>query len=281
MLTEVVSVETMRKSDAYTIRKFTDSKELMLRAGKGVYNSYSWKGKTAIVCGKGNNAGDGYVLALQLKEAGIDCVLFLLEEKFSADGKYYFDQCMEQSVPYVLCDKNTDFNGYSEIVDCIYGTGFKGKVSGIAEIIIDKINESEAYVISVDINSGLDGDWGVYEKCVHSDLTVSIGYYKTGHFFNQASECIKELVNCDIGIKRAGEVYYLADHSICELENLLFFENFSVYLEYLDNCMSYLDPNPAQVISDSTEFLANDLYVCGFGDYSVYATPDATYLIKE
>lgn len=197
---KVISVERMRRSDAYTIANLVDSKELMFRAGKGVFDSYKWKGKTAIVCGSGNNAGDGYVLALLLRSAGVDCTLFLIKEKFSEYGRFYFDKCMAQGIPYKLCDGDTDFEGYSEIVDCIFGTGFKGEVKGIAADIIDKINSSKAFVVSVDINSGMNGDDGTAIKCVCSDLTVSIGYFKTGHFMNKAKECIKSIVNCDIGI---------------------------------------------------------------------------------
>ena len=68
---KVITVETMRKSDAYTIANYIDSKKLMYKAGVGVFNSYDYKGNIAIVCGSGNNAGDGYVLSLLLKEKNI------------------------------------------------------------------------------------------------------------------------------------------------------------------------------------------------------------------
>ena len=70
----------MRKSDAYTIANYIDSKKLMYKAGVGVFNSYDYKGNIAIVCGSGNNAGDGYVLSLLLKEKNISSTLFLLAE---------------------------------------------------------------------------------------------------------------------------------------------------------------------------------------------------------
>lgn len=79
---KVITVETMRKSDAYTIANYIDSKKLMYKAGVGVFNSYDYKGNIAIVCGSGNNAGDGYVLSLLLKEKNISSTLFLIKEKF-------------------------------------------------------------------------------------------------------------------------------------------------------------------------------------------------------
>ena len=82
---EVVSVEVMRKSDEYTIRETTDSLTLMKRAGEAIFNSCAWIGKTAIVCGTGNNAGDGYVLATFLKE---NCHLFLLKKAKNDPASY-------------------------------------------------------------------------------------------------------------------------------------------------------------------------------------------------
>lgn len=208
---KVVSVETMRKSDTYTIKNGVDSKELMYRAGKAVFESFKWEGRVAIACGGGNNAGDGYVLALLLKQNNIDCRLFLLSERFSEDGKYYYNKCLEAGIFSEKCNYETTFIGFDIIVDCIFGTGFKGMLKGIEAQIIDKINGSGCKVVSVDINSGLDGDNGLTEKCVKSDLTVSIGYYKTGHFLNMAKDNIKALCNHNIGIELSGECTYLVE----------------------------------------------------------------------
>lgn len=204
---EVVSVKTMRESDENTIKTKTDSLTLMKRAGEAVYNAYAWTGKTAIVCGPGNNAGDGYVLATLL---GDKCHLFLLCDKFSQDGKYYFDECVKKGVEYSFIDESTNFSEYDTIVDCIFGTGFRGEVTGLAKWVIDKINESGKYVISVDIPSGLNGDTGLGYS-VLSDLTISIGTIKTGLILNEAKDKIKKLTNCPIGIDITGEKYYLLE----------------------------------------------------------------------
>ena len=66
--------------------------------------------------------------------------------------------------------------------------------------MIGKINNSEAYIVSVDINSGMNGDTGEGEIAVKSDLTVSIGFFKTAMFSERANELIGKLVNVDIGI---------------------------------------------------------------------------------
>ncbi len=202
MKEKIISVEMMRKSDAYTIANFVPSKELMYRAANGVYESYKeWTGKRiAIVVGGGNNGGDGYALAGILAKNGIKSTVIRVSEKMSEDGKYYCDIAEELSVEMISFTEETDLRAYDVIVDCILGTGFTGEVRGMAKNAIEAINESDAYVISVDINSGMNGDTGEAVLAVRSDLTVSIGYLKTGLVTEAAKEYIGKLVNVDIGI---------------------------------------------------------------------------------
>ena len=199
---EIISVEKMRLSDAYTIEHFVPSKELMYRAANGVYESFKeWdKKKIAIVTGGGNNGGDGYALAGILKNKGIDSVIYKVSDKMSEDGKYYLEIAEKLGVKIDSFDENTDLNDYEVIVDCILGTGFVGEVRGKAKYAIEAINQSRAYVISVDINSGMNGDTGEASLAVKSDLTVSIGYYKKGLFTEASKKYIKEKTNVDIGI---------------------------------------------------------------------------------
>lgn len=197
---EVVSVLNMSNSDKNTIATYNNSKDLMWNAAFGVYSSANWFGNIAIVCGTGNNAGDGYALSIILKEHKINCTLLLIEERFSEDGKYYFDKAKQLGIKHYLINDNTSFK-YNIIVDCLLGTGFKGIPKDNYINVINRINNSKAYVVSVDINSGLNGNNGLGDYVIKSDLTVSIGSYKYGHFLNKAMDYIKKLVNIDIGIK--------------------------------------------------------------------------------
>ena len=219
-MTGIMSVEDMRNSDAATIAGGVSGRELMARAGKAIFDSVTWKAPVAIVCGVGNNAGDGYVLAGLLYDAGIDCKLILLEERFSEDGKYYFDECAKKKISVCSIDEIVTLSGYGTVVDCIFGTGFRGEVKGKALEAINKINESGAYVVSVDINSGLNGDCGIAAKaeaqaktytCVYSDLTISIGTFKPGHFLSLAKDVMKRKINVDIGIKPLKEDIFLLE----------------------------------------------------------------------
>ncbi len=203
-----VSTEVMRASDRWTIENLVPSRVLMERAGRAIFEQVDWKGPVGIICGKGNNAGDGFVVASLLKDKGIECeIVLLFEDAFSEDGRYFYEKCIEKGIPAV---PDADYGRYRTIVDCIFGTGFKGELKEPAKTAIEKINASGAYVVSADINSGLNGDTGLGDLYVISDLTVSIGTYKYGHFLGHAKEAMKDKVNCDIGIKIIGETKELS-----------------------------------------------------------------------
>lgn len=208
---EILSVENMRKSDEHTIKALVSSKELMHRAALGIYNSLPLEGasspKILIVCGTGNNAGDGYALAEILHKNRHRVALLIVENRFSKDGEYYFNISSKRGIEYSFYDG--DLPAADIIVDCIFGTGFKGEPKEIYKSIIEKINDSSAFVVSADINSGLNGDSGMGACSVKSDLTVSIGSYKPGHSLGMAKDKIARLENYDIGIAPVDKPYYL------------------------------------------------------------------------
>ncbi len=207
----ILSVKTMRESDAHTILTGISGKELMYRAGESIFKSVQWQAPVAIVCGSGNNAGDGYVLAKLLHDSDIECELILLSDKFSEDGEYYFRICEKNNITVKSWKKEIDLSKYAMVVDCIFGTGFRGSVDGVNKEVIEAINNSGAYVVSVDINSGLNGDSGMADLCVHSDITLSIGWFLPGHFLNMAKDVMKEKRNLEIGIEPLGRTYELIE----------------------------------------------------------------------
>ena len=196
----ILRTEAMRASDRACIEAGTSGRELMMRAGKAIFEDASWRAPVAVVCGSGNNAGDGYVIASLLKDRDIPCRLFLLEDRFSEDGRYYYGICLEKGVPSEPCTEHTSFEGYGTVVDCIYGTGFHGEVPPFTAEIIRKINRSGAFVISVDINSGLNGNSGKCGDCVISDITYSVADFQPGHFLASAKDVMKSKKSLDIGI---------------------------------------------------------------------------------
>lgn len=208
---EVSSVENMKASDKKTIESGTPSLVLMKRAAQGIFDAAKWHGNIAIVAGPGNNGGDGYALAVILKDKGYRPRVYSIGDKLTLDAKYYYDECQKNGIEIREYKRDDNFCGYSVVVDCIFGIGFKGEPQGLYLDAIEKINSSGAYVVSADINSGLNGDNGLCVNAVKSDVTVAIGSYKTGHFLNMAKDYIKELKRSDIGIQLMEKPYFLAE----------------------------------------------------------------------
>jgi len=202
-----VSNEVMRYSDKMTIDSGVPSRELMRRAGQGIFDAARgrWGARCAVVCGSGNNGGDGYVLALYLKRAGVEPTLVLADQKFSPDGEFYFEKCQQEGIEQVVFSPEFDFSPYDSIADCIFGTGFRGEICGNEKILIEKINDSGKFTVSADINSGMRGNGSFSGLCVCSDLTVAIGYFKYGHFLGIAKDNIAQLACADIGISLLGD----------------------------------------------------------------------------
>ena len=194
-----ISVENMRRSDEYTIANLVPSLELMHRAAYGVFLAHSWEGRTAVVAGSGNNGGDGFALACILKEKGYDCAVFTLSTRLSADSVHYAAEAEKLGVAVTPFEPGC-LRGFDTVVDCLLGTGFQGGVRENYRCAIEEINTSRSFVLSVDINSGMNGDTGLCEIAVRSDLTVTIGYVKQGLVTEHAGFYMKKLVCADIGI---------------------------------------------------------------------------------
>ena len=197
---DCISVANMRDSDAHTIAHFVPSLTLMHRAALGIFRAYDWQGRTAIVCGSGNNGGDGFALACILAQQGFACTVFTLSDRLSADSAHYAEKARSAGVPIAPFTADC-LTGFDTVVDCLLGTGFQGPVRPHYRAAIDAINASGAFVISSDINSGMNGDTGAGECIVSSDLTVTIGFVKRGLVTQQARKYMKRLVCADIGIR--------------------------------------------------------------------------------
>ncbi len=201
---DCISVENMRLSDAMTIEKYVPSLELMRRAADGVFRAAKWHGRVAIAVGSGNNGGDGFALACILNEHKIDCAIFTVSQRQSADSAHYAAKAANLGVQ-ILPFAPGCLDGFDMVVDCLLGTGFQGTLRENYRTAIEEINASSAQVISVDINSGMNGDTGEGELIVGSDLTVTIGFVKNGLVTPNAGNYMKRLVCADIGIRLAKE----------------------------------------------------------------------------
>lgn len=201
-MAEILTTQMMRESDRRAINgNEENSRALMRLAAQGVYKSVVWQGNIGIVCGNGNNGGDGYALALILLENNIKSNIIMAkgEPKSNTAAHYYYEKCIQNKIPIYTNEESLE--KYDILVDAIFGTGFSGDITGELADLICAYNKTKATKISIDINSGLNGDTGMGGVIARSDITVSIGSYKPGHFLNMAKDYIGSLVNCDIGIE--------------------------------------------------------------------------------
>ena len=215
---DCISVENMRESDRLTIERYVTGRTLMYRAALGVYRAVSWHGDIAIAVGGGNNGGDGYALACILANENIPCRIVTLSEKLTDDSTFFAEKANALGVPKETYTtgifKKTDI-----MVDCLLGTGFRGSLREPWLSAVREINACGAHVVSVDINSGMNGDTSEAETAVVSDITVTIGYVKCGLVAENAAKYIKKLVVADIGIVLAKQEFKLCPETVCREKN--------------------------------------------------------------
>ncbi len=176
----------MRRADAWAINdRGIPSLTLMETAGRSVADAVaeiSPKGPVRVVCGKGNNAGDGLVAARHLRMSGhqVQVIGLWPDDEFSPDSAANLELL---GAPVLHPDDISDaLAGSGAIIDAIFGTGFSGVAREPAAAAIAAINAANAPVVACDIASGVDAGTGEVEgPAVSADLTVTFHSPKIGH----------------------------------------------------------------------------------------------------
>jgi hydroxyethylthiazole kinase-like uncharacterized protein yjeF len=210
----VVTADEMRKIDRATIDKYVPGIELMENAGRGVADAIKarWKPKksphVAIICGKGNNGGDGMVIARVLTKYGYSVKTFLLgrSKDLKGDALTNYKRCRRGKIRVKevaagnIEELETAVAGAYLVVDAVFGTGFSGVPKGIYAASIDAMNEATSPIVAVDMPSGVDSTTGEAANAVQADLTVTMGLPKRGHVLYPGKALSAEISVVDIGI---------------------------------------------------------------------------------
>jgi ADP-dependent NAD(P)H-hydrate dehydratase / NAD(P)H-hydrate epimerase len=212
----VVTAEQMREMDRLTIQKYgVPGLDLMERAGQGITKAILERfGRAArkgvlVVAGKGNNGGDGLVVARLLKKEKIPCEIALLarQNELSPDAAHNLRAYLKLrgKVTEITNGKldllNQRIQGKGALVDAILGTGTTKAVGGVYAEAITLMNASGAPIVAVDIPSGLDTDNGTpLGVAVQAEMTVSLAFPKLGLVIYPGVSYAGELVIADIGI---------------------------------------------------------------------------------
>lgn len=215
---KIVTGKEMQVLDRKAIEEHgIPSLRLMENAGLRVFEEIKRfydriKGKAVtIVAGKGNNGGDGFVVAKHLKKAGAAVAVYLLanENEISPDAKAslaaykkirgkFYPKSSYDFKRLQTCLEESDL-----VVDAIFGTGLSSPVKGLAKEAIEAINTSSKPVVSIDIPSGVNADTGeVMGTAVTAELTVTLGLPKLGFFLYPGAEHVGLLKIVDIGITK-------------------------------------------------------------------------------
>ena len=166
-------------------------------------------GKTAVfVCGGGNNGGDGFASARLLTLKGYNSIIYFMckEEKLKGDALINYNAAKKMGINIEKDINKADelFKSADVLVDAIFGTGFSGEPRSDAAEVINKVNNSGKYVISVDIASGVDSETGhVSQVCVNADETVSFCMAKVGNMLYPGAEKCGKLTVANISIPNA------------------------------------------------------------------------------
>jgi len=159
-----------------------------------------------ILCGKGNNGGDGFVIARHLSNHGIDVNIPLIADPDQLDGDALTNfQIVEKSgIPWNQihsADELPTLKSDQWIVDCLLGTGLTGPVRSPISDVIAAVNQCSANVFSVDIPSGMDCDTGEpLGICIRANVTATLVAPKVGFETDAAAEWLGQLHCIDIGI---------------------------------------------------------------------------------
>ncbi len=202
---KLVTCEEMKKLDNATIHKIGVASEvLMERAALKVVEEMEkylgGKEKILVVCGNGNNGGDGIAIARLFHLKGVRTEFFMAgnKEKMTRETALQYKIATSYRVPEV---NNPDWSEYTTIVDAVFGVGLVRPIEGHYAEIIHEMNSARAKKIAVDIPSGVNGDTGLEMGIAFSaDLTVTFAYAKRGLCFYPGRLYAGKIVIADIGI---------------------------------------------------------------------------------
>src|ERR671914_2837004 len=203
----LLDASRMREIDAWAIEeRGVPSLELMEAAGRALAEAvreHAVSGVIRVVCGKGNNGGDGLVCARRLREIGFEVEPLLLwpAGEMSGDAAANLRRLGNGYREVDGEEIRRALSGSGAVVDAIFGPGFSGAPRDPAGVAVDAINAVDAPVIAADIPSGVDASTGVAEgAAVEAEATVTFHSDKLGHWIAPGRSLRGELIVAPIGI---------------------------------------------------------------------------------
>ncbi len=213
----ILTAKQMREADRRTIEEVgVPSLLLMENAGLQVvaaidaaFGNLAGR-RVAVLCGRGNNGGDGLVVARTLRQRNVDVSVFLLGRAadVKGDARTNLESLGALALPVVEVADESDWDRHAPaigsrdlIVDALFGTGLSSPLSGLPRRVVERVNALSADVVSIDLPSGLSADTAeVIGPCIRASLTVTLGAPKLPLALPPALELAGKVVVADIGI---------------------------------------------------------------------------------
>lgn len=213
----ILTAAQMREADRYTIEEIgIPSLVLMENAGRQVVAAIEagyeerLNGRVAVLSGRGNNGGDGFVVARTLLQRGVDCAVFVIGAvaDVRGDARTNLDILGRLGVTVVeINDEQTWELHFSEIsqctliVDAIFGTGLKSALGGMLETVVADVNASGIPIVAIDLPSGLSADTPhLIGDCIDASMTVTLAAPKLPLILPPGEAHAGDVVIADIGI---------------------------------------------------------------------------------
>ena len=213
----VLNTEQMREADRRTIDEVgIPSVILMENAGRQAVAAMEAafddlaSSRVGVICGRGNNGGDGFVIARTLVQRGVETAVFLLGSvaDVRGDARTHLEILGRIGLTLVeITDAQewelhfTEISECDLIVDAIVGTGFRGRLSGLLETVVADVNGLGVPVVSIDLPTGLSADSHTLEgEAIEASMTVTLAAPKIPLVFPPADSHAGDLVIADIGI---------------------------------------------------------------------------------
>lgn len=216
---DLLTAEQMRECDRKTIDDLgIPGAVLMENAGRAAVAEllecypHLAPGPVLVVAGRGNNGGDGFVMALTLQDLGwqVRTLALAANGQVTGDASLHLQALQQAGGEVIFVDSSealteqlAGVQGAALVVDAIFGTGLSTPVRGLAETAINWINAFSGPVVAVDMPSGVDASNGRICGCaVKADLTVSFAFGKVGQYVYPGADRVGTLRIVDIGIPR-------------------------------------------------------------------------------
>ena len=211
----LLSSDEMKQVEQYTAKYGLSYQRMMENAGAAcarnirniVENENVSRRNAVIVCGKGNNGGDGFVVARKLSENGYNVsVILSCGYPDSPEATYMYKLVIDSSIPTIWYDadrlkamqtvKNADI-----VVDAIFGFSFYGNISEDLKLLIAEMSNSKGLKFAIDVPSGVYCDSGYNDPgCFRADYTIAISALKPAHIIHPATDCCGDIIIANIGI---------------------------------------------------------------------------------